>query len=88
MFVFDFHHAGQECRVMDISCAAENLTQACRAWQEGCELFCIEVGFCREATECVLSRLFLIKSLSLKVVRSWIVLFVMSSLYNLILFHS
>ena len=40
MFVFDFHHAGQECRVMDVSCAAENLTQACRAWQEGCELLC------------------------------------------------
>ena len=25
---------------MDVSCAAENLTQACRAWQEGCELLC------------------------------------------------
>ena len=39
MVVFDFHHAGQEYRVvMDVSCAAENLTQAYRAWQEGCEL--------------------------------------------------
>ena len=25
---------------MDVSCAAENLTQACGVWQEDCELLC------------------------------------------------